>query len=268
MDINYLQNIVTELSLIDPSMHREAERLKIKTINAFKQIFPEDATLLRSIEKLRFDMYYNMPNEYLKDEVLNSINKLKATLEVKIEVLKFHSANKTLQELEQSNQYNDRIIKQQERTIEQYRIELMKADERLTHARNNQAGQEARIKTLEAQARRSGFITKLRNGTSIGIIITLIGGIFTTGYYAGNTKFDRDKIQLSDENRSFRDSIIIYNKGIEYMRKNSDSALNAIASMPYHKMKLDTSEFRLVQSTIDKGGALLNLNKNYEVEVP
>lgn len=266
MDINYLQDILSKLALLDHTQHRENEQLKIHAVEAFKKLFPEDKALIRSIENLRFDMFQNMPNQYCRDLVLDSKNKLQSVIEAKIEILKHLPISKSLHDLEQSNQYQASIVKQHERIIEQYRTELKKADERLAEAGTIQAEQETKIRTLEIQAKRNGLMTKLTNSASIGIILTLIGGLFTTGYYVGNTKFDRDKIQLSDENRTIRDSIGIYKKGIEYMRNNSDSALNAMASMPYSHMKLDTSEYRKVQSTIEKGGYMLYLNKNYLIK--
>lgn len=92
--------------------------------------------------------------------------------------------------------------------------------------------------------------------------------VCTTSFLLGGIRFDQNLIDLSEHNRALNDSIAQYKNGVEYMRNNSDSALAAIANMPYNKMKLDTAEFRLVQSTIEKGSAMLYLNKNFKVDVP
>jgi hypothetical protein len=45
------------------------------------------------------------------------------------------------------------------------------------------------------------------------------------------------------------------------MRFISDSAHQILGHMPYDQMKLDTSEFRKVQSNIEAAGAALYLNE-------
>lgn len=263
MDLTYLQNILAELSLLDHTQHRELERLKTKTIEAFNQLFPTDTYLIGQIRDLRFNRSERIYSPQFEEMDVNSIKKLKAVIESKIEVLKELPVSKALVDLKQDNNYKDAMIKQHERTMEQYKIELQKADDRLIAARRTNAEQETKIKTLEDKVKQHGFITKLKNNLSIGAILALIGGIFTTGFYVGNTKYDRDKIELSDYNRSLKDSLVGYQKGIEYMRQNSDSAHQILGHMPYNEMNLDTMEFRKVQTQIEEAGKVLHLNTTY-----
>jgi hypothetical protein len=103
-----------------------------------------------------------------------------------------------------------------------------------------------------------------------GVILPLLGGFFGFGLYVGTIKFDRNLIDLSDSNRelktevaNLKDTVKAHENSVEYMRRNSDSALNILANMPYKEMTLDTLSFRKVQTTIENAGAALYLNKNY-----
>ena len=98
--------------------------------------------------------------------------------------------------------------------------------------------------------------------------LALLGAFFAAGLYIGNTKFDRNLIDLSDSNSllksditSLKDTIKAREHIIEYMRYNSDSALNILSHMPYKDMTLDSQSFNKVQSTIENAGAALYLNK-------
>jgi hypothetical protein len=103
-----------------------------------------------------------------------------------------------------------------------------------------------------------------------GVILPLLGGFFAFGLYVGTTKFDKNLIDLSDSNRelknevvNLKDTVKVRENSVEYMRTNSDSALNILAHMPYQEMTLDTLSFRKVQTTIENAGAALYLNINY-----
>lgn len=89
----------------------------------------------------------------------------------------------------------------------------------------------------------------------------LIGGAFTLGFYLGNAKFDNNLIELSHDKIALQDSIRKKNDLIQEIRHNSDSALNILGHMPYDEMRLDTLEFRKVQTTIENAGGALYLNK-------
>lgn len=93
------------------------------------------------------------------------------------------------------------------------------------------------------------------------VIGVLIGGSFTLGFNFGNTKFDKDLIELTQTKKDLQDSIKAKEKIIQNLRHNSDSALNILGDMPYKEMQLDTLEFRKVQTTLENAGAVLYLNK-------
>lgn len=80
-------------------------------------------------------------------------------------------------------------------------------------------------------------------------------------YLLGTIKYDADKISLADNKKALQDTVRIRESTIKYLRNNSDSALNILGHMPYNEMKLDTQEFRKVQTTIENAGAVLYLNK-------
>jgi hypothetical protein len=105
----------------------------------------------------------------------------------------------------------------------------------------------------------------LVKGNSIKIGIGTIGFLFTTlctgAFFFGKIKYDSDKINLAQENITLKDTIKIQKKTIDYIRRNSDSAHNILGHMPYDEMKLDTNEFRKVQTNIENAGAALHLNK-------
>ncbi len=104
-----------------------------------------------------------------------------------------------------------------------------------------------------------------------GVILPLLGGFFAFGLYVGTTKFDRNLIDLSDNNQDLKTEVAnlkatikARENSVEYMRGVSDSALNILGHMPYNEMNLDTLSFRKVQTTIENAGAALYLNKNYQ----
>lgn len=96
----------------------------------------------------------------------------------------------------------------------------------------------------------------------LGIAIPLLSGTFYLGQLIGNTKFDISTNEIRETNRILIDSLRLKDRKIERMRFVSDSALNILGHMPYDKMKLDTTEFRNVQSNIESAGAALYLNIN------
>lgn len=98
----------------------------------------------------------------------------------------------------------------------------------------------------------------------LGISIPLLTGMFFLGQFIGNTKYDIGTNEVRETNRLLKDSLIMRDRSIERMRFVSDSALNIMGHMPYEKMKLDTLEFRKVQSNIEAAGAALYLNINYK----
>jgi hypothetical protein len=93
------------------------------------------------------------------------------------------------------------------------------------------------------------------------VFITLVSGAFALGIYFGSNKFDKNLIELSDTNKELKDTIKVHENTINYIRHNSDSALNILGHMPYNEMSLDTLSFRKVQTTIENAGAALYLNK-------
>jgi hypothetical protein len=126
------------------------------------------------------------------------------------------------------------------------------------------------------QKTKSGF-WKTINGVyhiNVSLFWTLalasLGGFFAFGQHVGTTKFDKNLIDLSDSNRTFKSDIVslkdtvkVRENVIEYMRHVSDSTLNILGNMPYKQMTLDSLSFKKVQSTIEKAGAALYLNKDY-----
>nr|WP_068891823.1 hypothetical protein [Pedobacter panaciterrae] len=96
----------------------------------------------------------------------------------------------------------------------------------------------------------------------LGISIPLLSATFYVGQLIGNTRFDISTNEIRETNRLLIDSLKLKDRKIERMRFVSDSALNILAHMPYDKMKLDTTEFRNVQSNIESAGAALYLNIN------
>ena len=54
---------------------------------------------------------------------------------------------------------------------------------------------------------------------------------------------------------------MIYENKIKFMVRNSDFAHNILGHMPYNEMKLDTQEFRKVQTNIENAGTVLSLIK-------
>jgi hypothetical protein len=92
------------------------------------------------------------------------------------------------------------------------------------------------------------------------LIFALPATVLSTLYFA-NVRYDQGKIDLADKNSALKDSIVQQNKTIDYLRHNSDSALNVLSHMPYQEMNLDRLEFDKVQTNIETAGAVLNLNK-------
>ena len=80
-------------------------------------------------------------------------------------------------------------------------------------------------------------------------------------FFLGTIKFDTEKMSLAEDKKALKDTIKIRENTITYLRHNSDSALNILGHMPYNEMKLDTNEFRKVQTNIENAGAALYLNK-------
>lgn len=85
--------------------------------------------------------------------------------------------------------------------------------------------------------------------------------ICSLAFLLGTVKYDADKITLLEDRKSLQDTIRVRENTIKYLRHNSDSALTILSNMPYKEMKLDTSEFRKVQTNIENAGAALYLNK-------
>jgi len=98
----------------------------------------------------------------------------------------------------------------------------------------------------------------------LGISLPLLSFTFYIGHFIGNTKYDMSVYEIRETDKLLRDSLKLQRRTIERMRFVSDSALNIIAHMPYDQMKLDTSEFHKVQSTIEAAGAALYININYK----
>lgn len=96
----------------------------------------------------------------------------------------------------------------------------------------------------------------------LGVSIPLLSATFYVGQLIGNTRFDISTNEIRETNRLLMDSLKLKDRKIERMRFVSDSALNILGHMPYDKMKLDTTEFRNVQSNIESAGAALYLNIN------
>jgi hypothetical protein len=94
----------------------------------------------------------------------------------------------------------------------------------------------------------------------LGISIPLISGIFYLGQLTENVKYDMNTNEVEETFKHLRDSIKIQERKLERMRIVSDSAHNILGHMPYDQMKLDTFEFRKVQSNIEAAGAALYLN--------
>jgi hypothetical protein len=80
-------------------------------------------------------------------------------------------------------------------------------------------------------------------------------------FFLGTIKYDADKISMVEDNKALQDTIKIRENTIKYLRHNSDSALNILSHMPYSQMRLDSNEFRKVQTNIENVGAALYLNK-------
>ncbi len=93
------------------------------------------------------------------------------------------------------------------------------------------------------------------------LLLAFIGGAFGLGVYFGSNKFDRNLIELSDNNRSLQDTIKARESTIKVIQHNSDTALDILGHMPYQEMRLDTTSFRKVQTTIENAGAFLSRDK-------
>lgn len=107
----------------------------------------------------------------------------------------------------------------------------------------------------------NSILTLIKSPAFWTVIVVLISGAFTFGLYFGNTKFDKDLIDLTQNKKDLQDTIKTKENTIQTLRHNSDSALNILGHMPYSEMHLDTSEFRKVQTNIESAGAILYLNK-------
>jgi hypothetical protein len=105
------------------------------------------------------------------------------------------------------------------------------------------------------------ILSLLKNPLFWTAIVVLMGGSFALGFQFGNTKFDNNLIELSQTKKDLQDTIASKEKIIQTIRHNSDSALNILGHMPYNEMKLDTLEFRKVQTNIESAGGVLYLNK-------
>ncbi|MCO5950577.1 hypothetical protein [Mucilaginibacter flavidus] len=98
----------------------------------------------------------------------------------------------------------------------------------------------------------------------LGLGIPLLSGIFYVGERIGNARYDMATNEVRESNKQLKDSLVSKHAVIERMKHVSDSALNIIGHMPYDQLKLDTGQFRKVQSTIEAAGAALYLNINYK----
>jgi hypothetical protein len=107
----------------------------------------------------------------------------------------------------------------------------------------------------------SKIVSLIKNPVFWSVIFPAIGGSIYFGTTIGTIKYDSDKISLHEKNRALEDSIKSRDNVINFLRHNSDSALNILGRMPYNEMKLDTNEFRKVQTNIENAGAALYLNK-------
>jgi hypothetical protein len=95
----------------------------------------------------------------------------------------------------------------------------------------------------------------------IGTFWVVLPMICTFAFFLGTIKYDADKISLSEQKKALVDTIKIRENTINYLRHNSDSALNILGYIPYKEMSLDTLSFRKAQNSIKDAGAALNLNK-------
>ena len=105
------------------------------------------------------------------------------------------------------------------------------------------------------------ILTLINNPAFWTVTVILIGASFTLGLYFGNNKFDKDKLDLTQNKRDLQDTVKKKDIVIQTLRHNSDSALNILGHMPYSEMHLDTIEFKKVQTNIESAGAVLTLNK-------
>ena len=97
------------------------------------------------------------------------------------------------------------------------------------------------------------------NSYSIGISTfwVVLPIICSLSFFLGTIKYDTDKISLIEDKKALQDTIKVRENTIKYLRHNSDSALNILGHMPYNEMRLDTNEFRKVQTNIENGPEIL-----------
>lgn len=107
----------------------------------------------------------------------------------------------------------------------------------------------------------NAILSLIKNPSFWTVMAVLLGGTFALGLHLGNAKFDNNLIELSEEKRTLSDLLKQRDNLIQFIRRNSDSALNILSQMPYNEMALDSQAFRKVQSTIEKAGGVLYLNK-------
>lgn len=267
MNITYLQNIVAEVALLDPSQDREAEQLKRKTIDAFRVLFPTDGKLLRSVEDLNFSPSKLTFGNNDGDKFVDSKSRLKAVIEAKIEVLKHLPMDKAKEELKKINQHQDVIIKQLERTIDQYRTELREADDNVSKARIKLREQATNIDELKTVVKGKSRNRHFSTIAFWSLAVAIVGGAFTAGFYAGNVKYDTEKIDLSEQNRVLNDSIHTYHGVADYMRNKASSAHQLLGHMPYDELKLDSIQWRKVQTHIESVGFVLDTMAHYRPDI-
>lgn len=261
MDANYLQDIVDKLSSLQPSQYRDAEQLKIHAVEALKQLFPGDGLLALKMDHLNFKPSIGVSDQFNRDQFLNAKNTLASMIAAKIVVLTQLPVKKSIIDIEQNNQVQASIISQQEAIISQYKTAVRAADKKLLEQTAIIADLKADINSLNAEVRKKRISSILLNGVFWGFIGAFLIGVplwsFDQGKDLGYQRVDEERLQL-------KDSVKVLNKAINYMRHNSDSALNILSHMPYDKMTLDTLTYRKVQTNIEGAGAVLYLNINYK----
>jgi len=76
------------------------------------------------------------------------------------------------------------------------------------------------------KVREHPIIELLKNKIFWTVIVVTIGGSFALGFHFGNTKFDKEKIDLYEENRSLR---IMNNNLLDSLKSNSnDKSIDSI----------------------------------------
>ncbi len=210
MTLQYLENLLATAKTITSEASNDAEDVKIKTIDAIKELFPLDyAGVTYTLSGLNFKMRSNSQfgidmTGVSPDVWLANKRKLISIIESRIEILKHKQSNVVPKPISSGIRISDYTKPLEERItgLEEQNRELII---------NLQSERTQEIKQLADL----NFWLWVKKTFAWAIVSSIIGGAFLLGLYFGGSKFDNQKNQLYEDNQRQKRMIDSLNREIK-----------------------------------------------------